>query len=139
MRRYGSNGDRNGLAEMRGTQVARQWCIIRLLESGTRGLTAQQIASELEEDIRTIYRDLEALQAAGFPLYTDRDGKSSRWKMLTGKKSELRIPFTALESIFLHMSSEHLCCLQGTIFHDGIKSVMKKVRSALFARDAPLS
>jgi predicted DNA-binding transcriptional regulator YafY len=116
---------------MRGTQVARQWCIIRLLESRTRGLTAQQIASELEEDIRTIYRDLDALLAAGFPLYTDRAGKSSHWKILNGEKSELRIPFTASELISLHMSSELLGALRGTVFHDSIQEVLKKVRSAL--------
>ncbi len=80
---------------MRGIQLARQWCIIQLLESRTKGMTAQEIASELEGDIRTVYRDLEALQAAGFPLYTNREGKKSYWKMLEGSKSDLGIPFTA--------------------------------------------
>lgn len=117
--------------KMRGNQVARQWCLIRILESRTRGMTAQQIASELEEDIRTIYRDLDALQAAGFPLYTDRDGKSSHWKLLNGNKAELQIPFTASELISLHMSSELLGILKGTVFYDGIQEVLKKVRSAL--------
>lgn len=116
---------------MRGTQLARQWCIIQLLESRTRGLTAQQIAIELEQDVRTVYRDLQALEAAGFPLYTEREGKSSYWKMLDGRRAKLKIPFTASELMSLHLSGELLGALQGTVFHESIQEVLAKVRSAL--------
>jgi predicted DNA-binding transcriptional regulator YafY len=116
---------------MGGTQLARQWCIIQLLGSRTRGLTAQEIADELERDVRTIYRDLARLQEAGFPLYTDRDGKSSYWKMLDGGKPSLKIPFTSSELIALHLSGEFLSALRGTVFYDGIQQVLQKVRSAL--------
>ena len=37
---------------MRGTQLARQWKIIRLLESRKRGLTAAELSSELEHGHR---------------------------------------------------------------------------------------
>lgn len=35
-------------------------------------LTAQELADELEVSIRTIYRDLEALDATGVPVFTER-------------------------------------------------------------------
>jgi hypothetical protein len=38
-----------------------------------------EIANREETGIRTIYRDLEALQYAGFPLYTERVDKANRW------------------------------------------------------------
>ena len=52
---------------MRGDQLARQWRIIRAIEASPNGLTVTEIAQREETGIRTIYRDLEALQAAGFP------------------------------------------------------------------------
>ena len=55
----------------RNDQVIRQWHLIRLLES-SHGLTLQEMLNELPADClrhhRTVRRDLEALEAARFPL-----------------------------------------------------------------------
>ena len=52
----------------RGEQLARQWKIIQTLISSRMGKSATDLAEGLECGWRTVYRDLEALQAAGFPL-----------------------------------------------------------------------
>ena len=54
---------------MRGDQLARQLRIIRAIEASPGGLTVAEIAKREETGIRTIYRGLDSLQAAGFPLY----------------------------------------------------------------------
>ena len=61
----------------RGDQLARQWKIIQMLISSRRGKSGPDLAEELGCHSRTIYRDLEALQVAGFPVYRERiEGKN---------------------------------------------------------------
>ena len=59
---------------MRGDQIVRQWKIIQFMETRRYGISVAELAEELESQPRTIYRDLEALYDAGFPLYNDKDG-----------------------------------------------------------------
>lgn len=56
----------------RNRQVIRQWEVLRELETGPR--TIEQLASSVGDGgvtTRTIRRDLEALEAAHFPIYDD--------------------------------------------------------------------
>jgi len=66
--------------------LGRQWRIIQTLISAGKGMSAAELAEELECNPRTLYRDLEALQVAGFPFYSDRkEGKSLWWVLDTVK------------------------------------------------------
>ncbi len=116
---------------MRGTQLARQWKILRLIESRKRGITGTELANELEVPLRTIYRDFEAIQEAGFPIYTDRVGKNSYWKLLDTFKKDFPFPLTITELMALHMSRDLLSIFQGTVFHESIESLFQKVKAAL--------
>jgi len=61
--------------------------ILLLLQ--TRGrLTAGQLAEELEVSLRTIYRDLDELAAAGIPLYADR-GRAGGYQLVEGYRTRL--------------------------------------------------
>ena len=59
----------------RNAEVIRQWSILRDLEASRR-LTIDDLAARTGVTTRTIRRDLEALQASGFPLFDELiDGK----------------------------------------------------------------
>lgn len=116
---------------MRGAQLARQWKIIRMAESRRKGLTATELAVELGVPLRTVYRDLGAIQEAGFPIYTEKVNKNSYWKLLDTFKKDFPLPLTVTELMALHMSRSLLGIFEGTIFHDSIESLFNKVRAVL--------
>jgi hypothetical protein len=87
---------------MRGDQLGRQWRTIRAIEASPNGLTVTKIAQREETGIRTIYRDLEALQAAGFPLYTEKIEAANRWAFIETFKFKIPPPFTLTELIPLY-------------------------------------
>lgn len=55
--------------------------VYRLLENGE--VTAAQLAESLEVSVRTIYRDIDALSAAGIPIYTTA-GRNGGIRLLEG-------------------------------------------------------
>lgn len=116
---------------MRGAQLIRQWNILRLLESRRRGLTVLEIGSHLDILPRTVYRDLQALEEAGFPIYNDRSAEGSRWKLTDDFRAGLSLPFTVTELLSLHMGRDLLNVFKGTIFADGIESLLEKVVASL--------
>src|SRR5512143_1469420 len=116
---------------MRGVQLARQWRVIRAIEASSNGLTVAEIAKREETGIRTIYRDLEALQAAGFPLYTEKVERASRWAFVDTYKFKIPAPFTLTELMSLYFYKDLVRVFKGTPFHDSIDSVFKKIQSTL--------
>jgi predicted DNA-binding transcriptional regulator YafY len=68
-------------------QASRLLSLALLLQ--TRGrLTAQQLADELEVSVRTIYRDVESLGAAGVPVYGE-PGRAGGYQLVDGYRTRL--------------------------------------------------
>jgi len=100
----------------RGDQLSRQWKLIQTLISSRIGKSAADLAVELDINPRTVYRDLEALQAAGFPVYTERVEGKSLWSLLDTVKHHIPIPFSLPELMALYFSSDMMKVFQGDRF-----------------------
>jgi predicted DNA-binding transcriptional regulator YafY len=115
----------------RGDQLARQWKIIQTLITSRRGKSAAELAEELECHPRTLYRDLEALQITGFPIYTEKVEGKNLWSLLDTLKHHIPIPFSLTELMALYFSTDMLKAFKGTVFHDSLDSLSQKIKATL--------
>ncbi len=115
---------------MRGEQLARQWRLIQRLARSHYGVGLDDLATELDCVRRTVYRDLDALMAAGFPVVSERrDGRVLYRFLDTFQWGS--VPFTPDEILSLAFGEDLLRALEGTVFHDSIRSALDKIRSSL--------
>jgi predicted DNA-binding transcriptional regulator YafY len=121
---------------MRNAEVIRQWKILKTIEAG-RYSTTQALADEHDVTERTIRRDIEALQEAGFPLYDDRQDGRKVWRLVEGYKQRLTQSFTLAELAALYFGKNLLSFLGGAPFAADLESAFAKIREALPARSIP--
>lgn len=115
----------------RGDQISRQWQILQLLEARRLGVSVPDLAAELESNVRTVYRDVEALELAGFPIYSDKDDGVEKWKFVEGYKHKLPLPLEMTELMALSIAFDHLRAFEGTVFASSLKHAFEKIRSTL--------
>jgi predicted DNA-binding transcriptional regulator YafY len=115
----------------RGDQLARQWRILQSLIAARRGKSAADLARELEYHWRTVYRDLEALQLAGFPIFTDRVEGKNRWSILDTVRHNIPIPLNLTELMALYFSRGMMTVLKDTVFYESLESFFQKIKATL--------
>ena len=121
---------------MRNAEVIRQWKILKTIEAG-RYTSSAELATEHGVTERTIRRDIEALQEAGFPLYDERDDGRKVWRLVEGYKQKLTQSFTLSELAALYFGKNLLSFLGGAPFAQDLESAFAKIREALPAKSLP--
>ena len=115
----------------RGDQLSRQWKIIHTLVASTYGKTVADLASDLGCTRRTVYRDLEALQAGGFPITTQTRDNRSYWQLLNASRQRVPLAFSIPELMALYFGKDMLKTYRGTVFFDAIESLLAKIKATL--------
>jgi predicted DNA-binding transcriptional regulator YafY len=118
----------------RNDQITRQWHLLRRLEN-SHGLTLPELVRSVPDDFpkntRTVRRDLEALEAVGFPLVVERHNGQTRWRLIEGFRNIPALGFSATELMALTFSRKLLRPLEGTEIQSALNSALNKVASAL--------
>src|SRR6476660_10457045 len=131
---FGCRGGVSRTVMPRNDQVTRQWHLLRLLES-SRGLTLEEIVDRLPADYprhpRTVRRDLEALEAGGFPVLNERVEGRVRWRLMDGFRQAPALSFSPTELMALVISRSLLQPLAGTEIKTALDSAMAKASRLL--------
>ncbi len=116
---------------MRNAEVIRQWSILRDLEASRR-VTIDELAERTGVTTRTIRRDLEALQSAGFPLFDEVHEGKKYWTLEHRAFRRLDdTGFTLAEMTALYFSRSLVECLAATPFERDVRSAFDKLAAAL--------
>jgi len=115
----------------RNAEVIRQWSILKELEASRR-VTIDDLALRTGVTTRTIRRDLEALQTAGFPLFDETHDGKKFWTLEQKAFKRLEdTAFTLAELSALYFSRTLVECLSGTPFERDVRSAFDKLSAAL--------
>ena len=116
----------------RGAEVVRQWNILQAVDAARNGLTVAELAKKVGVTKRTIWRDLDALQRAGFPLFDEKEPGLTRWKMnREGFRPLVERGLTLTQLCALYFSRSLVEVVAGTPFHDELKGIFDQFEQAL--------
>ena len=117
------------------SQAGRLHSIIRLLET-RRGLTLDELAEECDVDRRTIHRDLNAVEQAGYSLTAEWSEGKKVYSFLTRSRNLTPITFTLPQLMSLYLLRSLGAHLAGTPFQTEIDELFKNINSMLPDRHA---
>ncbi len=122
----------------RNEQLIRQHKLLQLLEYSRFGRTLEELRGDLVADLglstlheRTVRRDIEALQAAGFDIQHDTVERGKVYKLGLNNTGVHEIGISATELIALSIGRELLYPLLGTQYWRGIETFWNKVQEAV--------
>ncbi len=120
-----------GCSMERDSPLIRQWILLRTLCARHYGSTVTEMAEEVGVSAKTIRRDLETFQAAGFPLVEAvEDFGRKKWH-IDPAKNQPGMSFAFDEAIALYLGRRFLEPLAGTVFWEAAQRAFKKLRARL--------
>ncbi len=113
------------------TPLVRQWILLRKLSVLRHGSSVKELAREMGVSEKTIRRDLECFQQAGFPLAeTVEEHGRKKWHVHPDR-SQPGLSFTLDEAIALYLARRLMEPLAGTLFWDAVQRAFRKIKTML--------
>ena len=120
---------------MRNAEIIRQWQILKNIEASRTGVTIHELAEHAGVTTRTIRRDLQALQEAGFALF-DEGGEhdTKRWKLDTQPFRTVQEGLAVEDMAALYLSRSIVEALSAWPLADELRTALAKIEGALNPR-----
>jgi len=120
---------------MRNAEVIRQWQILREIESHRTGVTIHDLAKQVRVSTRTIRRDLQALQEAGFAVFDEgEENETKRWKLDTQPFRLLQDGLSVSDVAALYLSRAMVEAMSGWPLAAELATAFEKIERSLNAR-----
>ena len=120
---------------MRNAEVIRQWQILREVESARAAVTIRELAEHAGVTTRTIRRDLQALQEAGFAIYDEgEEHDTKRWKLDAAPFRSVEAGLGVQDVAALYLSRSIVEALSAWPLADELRAALGKLESALNPR-----
>lgn len=120
---------------MRNAEVIRQWQILREVETRRTGVTIHELSSLVSVSTRTIRRDLQALQEAGFAVYDEgEENETKRWRLDGAPFRAVQEGLSVADVAALYLSRTVVEGLSGWPLADELRNAFEKIERALNPR-----
>jgi predicted DNA-binding transcriptional regulator YafY len=120
---------------VRNAEVIRQWQILREIEARRAGVTIHDLATLVKVSTRTIRRDLQALQEAGFAVYDEgEENETKRWKLDAQAFKTVQEGLTVRDVAALYLSRAVVEGLSGWPLADELRAAFEKIEQGLNPR-----
>ena len=120
---------------MRNAEVIRQWQILREIESKRAGVTIHELAKLVRVTTRTIRRDLQALQEAGFAVFDEgEENETKRWKLDVQPFRTLQEGLSVSDVAALYLSRALVEAMPGWPLADELRGAFGKIERSLNER-----
>jgi predicted DNA-binding transcriptional regulator YafY len=107
---------------------------VKALLNSAGGATVYDVAERLRVSVRTASRYLQALEAAGEPLYEELDGRRKVWRLVPSARHET-ITLTTAQMVSLFLSRRVFDFLAGTGFKEDLDDVFERLEATLQRKD----
>jgi predicted DNA-binding transcriptional regulator YafY len=115
----------------RGRQLLRILKLIKLFEHSRYGMTIAELCKELDVTRRTLYRDLDMLEEAGYRFIKEGGGggEAKTWRLPPGMRRAPDQPYQETELLSLYFCMNLLQPFRGTPLRDGLESLLAKIEA----------